>query len=142
MAKDESLVSYKAGDIIFQDKTPSEHLYVIKEGQVGIFKKAKNGEMIPVSVIGSSEFVGEISLLTDSPHSSIAKALTDVKAVKIPKAAIEAQVKASSQWVQALLKSSISRLQKTNEMMKNNNLVDEKLKQKVESIEANGKKSA
>ncbi|MCM2281050.1 MAG: cyclic nucleotide-binding domain-containing protein [Bdellovibrionaceae bacterium] len=135
-------VKFKSGDLIFQEKQGSDALFIIKSGQVQIFRLGKDRESrIPLGIAGSGEYLGELSVLLGQPHSSNALALTDVVAVQLKKDVIDDQLKNSPPWLVGMVKGLVSKLQRTNEILRRNNLVDETLANTVTAIEDNHKRS-
>ncbi len=135
-------IKIKAGTLIFQEKQGSDALYIIKSGQVQIFRLGKDRESrILLGIVGSGEYLGETSVLTGQPHSSNAIALTDVIAVQLKKEVIDEQLKNSPPWLVGMVKGLVSKLQRTNEILRRNNLVDETLASAVSAIEDNHKRS-
>ena len=134
-------VDVKAGDMLIQEKKPCHALYIVQEGQLEVYK-IKEGNRIPIAVIGSGEYVGEAALLLDRPHSSNVVALTDCKLTQIDKEAIDSQLKNTPAWFLSLTKGLITRLHKVNDILHRNGLVDEGVASKVKALESNGKKPA
>lgn len=129
-------VEFEAGQMVIQEKTMPSALYIIKEGQLAVYKLNKDGERIPIGLISSGEYVGEAALLLNRPHSSNVVALTKVKALRLSKDAIEAQLKATPGWFLSLTKGLITRLHQVNEILRKNGLVDEKIKSAMLAIES------
>ncbi len=136
-----NVVSFAPGDFIIREKTSCDALYIIKEGQLEVFKTGTNGERIPLGLISSGQYVGETALLLDCLHSSNVVALKPVKAVKLVKTSIEAQLKTVPSWLLALTKGLIERLHNQNDIMKRNGWVDENLASRLKTIEDKFKKS-
>lgn len=139
-------LQFKAGKIIFSEKMACEGLYIIKSGQIEIFKWAagRNGQ-IPLGIVGPGEYLGESALFMNQPHSSNAIAISDVEVLFLKKDAIDEQLKAGPPWLVALIRGLIMKLQKTNEVVRRNALVDETLANTVNAIGENhrrGKKPA
>ncbi len=135
-------VKFKAGDFIFQEKMASTALYIIKSGHVQVFRWGKDREhRIPLGIVGSGEYLGELSLLQGQPHSSNAIALNDVTAVQLKKEVIDEQLKSTPPWLVGMVKGLVSKLQRTNEILRRNNLVDETLSNTTSAIEDNHKRS-
>lgn len=134
-------MKFKAGDFIFQEKMASSALYIIKSGQVQVFRYGKDREhRIPLGIVGSGEYLGELSLLQGQTHVSNALALNDVVAVQLKKEVIDEQLKSSPAWLVGMVKGLVSKLQRTNEIVRRNNLVDETLSNTVTAIEDNHKR--
>lgn len=137
-----SLVKFKPGDHLIREMQKGTHLYIIKEGQLEVYKNKKNGERIPVAIIGSGEYVGETAVLLDDNYNSNVVALTKVTAVQLEKKYVDAQIKQVPTWLTALTVGLIDRLRRVNEVLKKHDLVDEVLESRLKAIEENGKKIA
>jgi CRP-like cAMP-binding protein len=129
----ESVVEFEPGDVIFKEKDNSDCLYIIKEGQVAIYK-GTGDDALPIALIGSGEFLGEMSLIVDNLRSTTAKALSPVKAVKMSKSTFKANLSKTPPWVQGLIKGLASRLYRMDELAKKHNVVDEKAAQAIEAV--------
>jgi hypothetical protein len=66
--------------------------------------------------------------------------LTPVKAHRLTKESIEAQLKTVPAWLLALTKGLIERLNGANELLRRNGLVDESLSGQVKAVEEKFKK--
>jgi CRP/FNR family cyclic AMP-dependent transcriptional regulator len=133
-------VSFEPGDFVVKEKMGCDALYIIKEGQLEVFKTGNGGEKIPLGLISSGQYVGETAILLGKPHQSNVVALTPVKAIKLNKASIDAQLKAVPAWLIALTKGLIERLHAQNEILRKNAWVDEGLASRVKTIEDKFKK--
>lgn len=135
-----NIIEIEPGQFLAQETCGCDGLYIIKEGQLEVYRKGKNGEKIILGVIQSGEYVGETALLMDRPYTSNVVALTKVKAVKLPKAVVDAQLKQVPSWLIALTKGLITRLQSSNGIIEKYNVVDDRLTTTVENIGSNVKK--
>lgn len=132
---DKQEIKFKAGEKIFEESMGSDGLYIIKEGQIQIYRNGKNGQKIPLAIVNSGSYLGEMALLAGRPHSSTAIALTDVTAIKIPKESIESQLEQVPSWLIALTKGLVTRLSAMNDLLKRNNIVDEKIMGAISAAE-------
>jgi CRP-like cAMP-binding protein len=73
-----NVVAYKAGQTIFQDGQPGDKMYVVLEGDVGIFAQ---GKLLLTAHPGTT--FGELALIDNSPRTGSAIARTDVRLVPI-----------------------------------------------------------
>lgn len=133
--KGKNIIEFEPGEYIIQAKTASTALYIIQEGQLEVYRRDKDGHRIPIGIIGSGEYVGETALLLDRPHTSSVVCLTQVKAVRIEKSAVEAQLKAAPSWFLALTKGVIEKLAHANDILRRNGIVDHSLATKVHTLE-------
>lgn len=128
---------YKPGDVIMREGLPSHGLYVVKEGYVEIFKVTNKGDKVLVSIVKPGEYLGEMSILSDKVHNATAAAITHVTCLMISLPAIEQQLKEVPSWLTGMAKGLIYRLDRMNEMMKRNKIVDESLMELLETIKKN-----
>ena len=71
-------VHVEAGDLVFGEGQPGNHLYVILEGEVDVLRGKER-----VARLGQKECVGEMALLDSSPRSASVKARTDCELLAI-----------------------------------------------------------
>jgi CRP/FNR family transcriptional regulator, cyclic AMP receptor protein len=135
-----NVISFNPGDFLIREKTPPEALYIIKEGQLEVYKTCTNGDKIPIALISSGQYVGEAAVLLGTQNMSNVVALSPVKAVKLSKASIDAQLKSVPQWLIALTKGLIERMHAANELIRRNNCVDENLADRIKSVHDKFKK--
>ena len=104
-------ITLQPGEFMIREKTVCDALYIVKEGQLEVFRTTPNGEKIPLGLISSGQYVGETALLSGRTHSSNVVALTPVKAIRLTKTAIEAQLEKVPGWLVALTKGKTKALQ-------------------------------
>jgi CRP/FNR family transcriptional regulator, cyclic AMP receptor protein len=68
---------YQAGDIIFDEGTSGDWVYVIMKGEVEIYKNVR-GKRIVIDKLLEGDLFGELSFIDKKPRSAGARALTDV----------------------------------------------------------------
>lgn len=133
-------ITLQPGEFMIREKSASDALFIVKEGQLEVFRTTPTGEKIPLGLISSGQYVGETALLTGRLHSSNVVALTPVKAIRLTKASIEAQLEKVPTWLVALTKGLIERLNATNESIRRNGWVDEGLSNRLKAVEDKFKK--
>ena len=70
--------SYKKGDFLFAENTPgSRKLFVLSKGSVELFKSTPYGDEKRLALFGRYDFLGEGTMLSETPHSTSARALED-----------------------------------------------------------------
>lgn len=65
---------YKKDEVVFEEETKGDAMYVVKSGSVKILKKVKNQEST-IAVLKAGEFFGEMALLDGQPRSASVKAI-------------------------------------------------------------------
>lgn len=138
----DNVITLQPGEYMVREKSGCDALFIVKEGQLEVFRMGSNGEKVILGMISSGQYVGETALLLGRMHSSNVVALTPVKAIRLPREAIEAQLKSVPPWLLALTKGLIERLQKANETMRKNGWADEDLASRVKAVEDKYKKPA
>ena len=66
---------YKKGESIYLEGDVGEKLFIINKGKVKIVKLSETGREKIIRVLGSGEFMGELSLFTQNPFKNNAEAL-------------------------------------------------------------------
>jgi CRP/FNR family transcriptional regulator, cyclic AMP receptor protein len=127
-------VEYLPGAFIIREGANCDALIVIKSGQVEVYKNGKNNSKIPLGLVQSGEYLGEMALISDRPHSATAVALTKTVCLKITNSAIEEHLKQMPGWLVALTRGLVHKLNKTNEVLKRNGIVDDTLSTAVKAI--------
>ena len=75
------------GATLFKAGEPADHLYFLRAGRLGAFRKEENGEPQFLGVIRPGEPAGEMSLITGTPHSGTVVALRDSEIFALPREA-------------------------------------------------------
>ncbi len=127
-------IVYNPGDYILREGANCDALIIVKSGQIEISKTGKNNVKIPVGIVQSGQYLGEMALLSDRAHSANAIALTKTICIKVPNDAIEEHLKSMPSWLVALCRGLVDKLNKTNEVLKRNGIVDESLSTAVKAI--------
>jgi len=68
--------SFKERDYLFEENSPrNKFLYIILEGEVELFKRTPFGEEKRLTFFGKYDFLGEGTIMADTPHSTSARTL-------------------------------------------------------------------
>jgi CRP-like cAMP-binding protein len=134
VSKSTQIVKFPKGHYIITEKSKKRSLFIVKSGEVGVYKESVRQELFPLGLVGPGEYLGENSLLFNAPHSASAIALTDVECIEIPYHLIEEQLEKVPSWLIALTRGVIQRLNKANDLVKRNGLVDDSLKELLERL--------
>ncbi len=140
-ANPDNTIKLQPGEYLIREKTSCEALYIIKEGQLEVFRTGSGGEKVIIGMISSGEYVGETALFKGTPNSSNVVALSPVTAIRLPKASIEAQLKTAPPWLVGLIRGLIERLHNANDVMRRNVIIDEKLTGRIKAVEDKFKKA-
>lgn len=75
IADEATLTVFDAGDLLFTENRPRNQLFLIAEGKVELFKTSPYGGETRITYFDKYDFLGEGSLMEDSPHSTSARAI-------------------------------------------------------------------
>ena len=114
--------SFRKGDLIFMEGDVGDELYLVESGKVAISKAIKGNLEQVLAHIGPGEYFGEMALLDKIPRTASASAEEDCVLMALGKddlfALMEKEPKAAAKIMFNLLKTFTSRLQATNEQLK------------------------
>ena len=127
-------VIFMPGEHILREGAKCDALFIVKSGQIQIYRMDINKKQIPIGLVRSGEYLGEMSLVSDKPHSANAIALTETECIKISCTALEEQLKTAPTWLVALTRGLVYKLNRTNEVLKRNGIVDESISSAVKAI--------
>ena len=82
---DASWFALPGGATLFEVGEPADHLYFLRAGRLGAFRKEEGGEPQFLGVIRPGEPAGEMSLITGLPHSGTVVALRDSEIFALPR---------------------------------------------------------
>lgn len=74
-----SMVTYKAGELLYREGTKIQGLNLIKSGKIKVFKTSHRGNELILSLRKSVNFLGLADLLLHTHHHSSAMALEDTE---------------------------------------------------------------
>jgi len=113
---------FKAGSVIFEEKAESQCFYIIKKGQVAVYKNYRDPKPMLLATINAGRVFGEISGIDGLPRSATAVAQTDVEAVVVSSKALKGQVQQCPKWFQAIILDIVERLRATDDLLARNGL--------------------
>lgn len=99
------VVNYAKEDILFAENTSRTFIFLIVSGKVELYKTTAFGEEQIITYFGKLDFLGEGSLMEDSPHSTSARAVEDTVALTLSK-----EVFKSSGSIALAISSNITRV--------------------------------
>jgi CRP-like cAMP-binding protein len=105
---------YKDGDIIFEEGSSGDWIYVIESGAVEI-SKIMHGEKEVLLELGPGEIMGELGFITKMPRTATATAVGNTTVGIIDPISFEREFNRLSPDFQAVLISLATRLKETTE---------------------------
>ena len=83
------VVSFAAGQTIFNYGEPGDAIYVISSGEVEVFFKNDTGERIVLEVATRGDFFGELSMLDSGTRSASVIAIQDTQTLRLERGDLE-----------------------------------------------------
>jgi CRP-like cAMP-binding protein len=74
--------TYRQGEVIFHEGDPGEHVYLIINGSVQIYKTVGDTRQL-LNTIGSGEIFGEMGLVSNEPRFATVVAAEDCRLIKV-----------------------------------------------------------
>jgi CRP-like cAMP-binding protein len=111
-------VSFKPGDILFNEGDTTYHFYVIQDGEIEIYKTSSDGKKVVLGVVGAGSSLGEFAMLDHMPRSATAQALTEVSAALVSEDAYQQLIEELPDWAIAVMRGMIDRIRATNEVIR------------------------
>jgi diguanylate cyclase (GGDEF)-like protein len=108
------LRTFAEGECLFEIGEPGTSLFIVTAGTVQVLHPNRAASF-QLARIGPGEFIGEMSLLDDSPRSATAKAICEVEALVLDKADFHALVEARPDVALHLLAVMSRRMRRADE---------------------------
>ena len=70
-------VHVAAGDLVFAEGEPAHSMFIVREGELEICKRGRNGAEFCLATLQRGDCVGEMSLIDIQPRSATARAVGD-----------------------------------------------------------------
>ncbi|MFW2387217.1 MAG: Crp/Fnr family transcriptional regulator, partial [Polyangiales bacterium] len=110
--------SFSAGQTLYYAGAPAGELYLIRQGQVQLFKRARGVER-SIGVYGVEEIVGEEALVPGSHRSAMARAIEPVRALVIESDTFRALVRRRPELGEGVMQQLVRRLRRAEEQTEN-----------------------
>jgi len=110
--------SFPAGATLYYAGAPATELYLIREGRVQLFHRARGVER-SIGLYGAEELVGEEALLPGAHRSATAQAMESTSALVIESDTFRALVRRRPELGERVMQQLVRRLQRTEEQLEN-----------------------
>jgi uncharacterized protein (TIGR02266 family) len=108
--------TYADNEIIMEEGSSGDWIYVVLSGAVEVFKII-NGRRVVVDVLGEGDVLGEVSFLAQKKRTASARAIGDVTVGVIDRDYLDAEFNKLSGDFKKILIALVSRLLETTEMV-------------------------
>lgn len=117
-AFDKFAKAFKAGEMIFRQGDPGEHMYIIQAGKVEVYLPTPKGEK-SLAFFGSGDFFGEMAIIDHAPRSAFARAAEETRVIMLDERTFDLHVQSNPAIVRKILKNMSNRLRDTNQQLAN-----------------------
>jgi CRP-like cAMP-binding protein len=114
VAQELSEEAFFAGERVFDINDPSDRLYLIERGRVGISLHADPNVQEFIATLGPRECFGEMGLFDDAPRSATAHVLEDARLLALDKGKLLGILQAYPALGLGVIRSLSERLRATN----------------------------
>ncbi|MFP4474200.1 MAG: TIGR02266 family protein [Desulfatibacillaceae bacterium] len=108
--------NYSAGQIIFEEGSSGDWIYVVESGAVELSKMV-NGEKVVVEVLREGEIFGDMAFFTKNPRTATATALSDSVVGILDRNMLDEEYNRLSSAFQKILRSLVVRLKNTTDTL-------------------------
>jgi CRP-like cAMP-binding protein len=118
-SKKPAIINIPAGGALFKEGDNATSLFIIKEGQIRLFRPKGKG-FIDIAILRKGEVIGEMAYFdTQSKRRSCsASALTSIQIIEIPFVSLDKALKGLNPWLKTIVITLADRLRKTNNQLK------------------------
>lgn len=109
--------TYKAGAVIFEEGGESTCFYIVKTGQIDIYRNYGKPAQTHLASIPEGRVLGEIACLDNGPRTATAVAKTDIRITRVSADTLKWQLKQCPSWFGAVVLDIVERLRATNDLV-------------------------
>ncbi len=106
-----------AGEVVFEEGDPSDRMYVIASGRIGISMNGVSAPKEPMLVLGPGECFGEMGIYDDLPRSATAIAVEESFLFALDKHRLRGLMASFPELAVGLLRGLSQRLRRTNDLL-------------------------
>ncbi len=77
------MVEFQENEIVIKEGEEGKALYIVKTGELMVFKKLAKGKAVKLTVLGPGDIFGEISILTGGKTTASVKAIKNTTAMSL-----------------------------------------------------------
>lgn len=118
LAEQLDVVTFSAGQMVFNYGDPGDSLYVIRSGEVEAFFKDDTGERIVLERSGAGDFFGELSLLDSGSRTASVVVTKDLEALRVDRGDLNHFLQVRPAAALNLLTAMGRRMRQTTELLR------------------------
>ncbi len=110
-------VSFAAGAVVFEEGSKADCFYIVKSGQIDIFKNYGKADQVSLAAIPAGRVLGEIACMDDGPRTATAVAHEAVQLVRVEAKTLKWQLAQCPSWFGAVILDLVGRLRQTDDLV-------------------------
>ncbi len=111
--------NFPKGKIVFYEGDHSQDIYIIKSGQIGIYRSGKVGEKrIHITTLGKGSLFGEMAMIDGKSRSASAEVIEDTELHVISVDEFEKVLSKVPGWYMSIIKVLTSRIREADKRLK------------------------
>ena len=111
------IVQYEDGEVIFEEDSIGEEMYIIQSGMVEISQRI-DGRKTTIAVLGRGDFFGEMAMFTSEPRSATAAAIGKTTLLSFSMEEILQHIQTNVQFAITLFQTLVNRLRSTTSTLR------------------------
>jgi CRP/FNR family transcriptional regulator, cyclic AMP receptor protein len=108
----------KSGEVLFRAGHEGDAMYLIEEGKVRIFVRAKDGHEVTLTELQRGDFFGEMALLDGKPRSADARVAEDARLAVLSREHFLSFTRSNPNVALEMLTALANRLRQTDELLR------------------------
>src|ERR1700756_2849720 len=108
----------KSGEVLFRAGHEGDAMYIIEEGKVRIFVRAKDGHEVTLTELQRGDFFGEMALLDGKPRSADARVAEDARLAVLSREHFLSFTRSNPNVALEMLTALTNRLRQTDELLR------------------------
>ena len=110
--------TYSSGKILFEENDPGSRMYVIRSGQIRIYRRVGKDE-VELATLGAGDFFGEMALLEGLPRSANAQVVEECELIEVDASTFEAMIRGSSEIAVRIMRALAARVRELDFRLQN-----------------------
>jgi len=111
------IVQYDDGEVIFEEDSIGDEMYIIQSGMVEISQRI-DGRKTTIAVLGKGDFFGEMAMFTGEPRSATAAAVGKTILMSFSMEEILQRIQTNVQFAITLFQTLVNRLRSTTSTLR------------------------
>jgi len=109
-------LSYKTGDVIFEEGDKGTDMFILQEGKVAVFRKFADEEVL-LATLDRGDFFGEMALLENLPRSATCRALMATRLAAIRRGELLMKIRRDPTFALEMLQHMSRRIRYLDEQL-------------------------